>query len=151
MPLCTSCLFGKATQCPWCNKSSSRYLGYCQTVTRPGECVSINQLVSSTPSLFAQAKGKCTTKRYRVATVFVNQYSRFSFVYMQKGGVVIKTVEAKEAFERYAASHGVSVLHYHADNGIFADNLFHKAVADRHQTLSFCGVNAHWQNGIAEK
>ena len=107
--------------------------------------------MSSTPGLVAQAKGKCTTKRLRVATVFVDQYSRLSFVYMQKGGMVIETVKAKEAFERYAASHGVGVLHYHADNGIFVDNLFRKAVTVRHQTLSFCGVNAHWQNGIAER
>jgi hypothetical protein len=49
------------------------------------------------------------------------------------------------------------VLHYHADNGIFADNKFRKAVPDSGhvpdsgQTLSFCGVNAHFQNGIAER
>jgi hypothetical protein len=60
-------------------------------------------------------------------------------------------VRAKEEFERYAASHGVTVRHYHADNGRFADNKFRQAVASRGQTLSFCGVNAHFQNGIAER
>jgi hypothetical protein len=47
--------------------------------------------------------------------------------------------------------HGVTVKHYHADNGIFADNKFREEVRESKQTLSFCGVNAHFQNGIAER
>jgi hypothetical protein len=45
----------------------------------------------------------------------------------------------------------VIVKHYHADNGRFAENLFMSAVAESGQTISFCGVSAHFQNGIAEK
>ena len=46
----------------------------------------------------------------------------------------------------------MTVLHYHADNGRFADNKFRQAVNQvRGQTLSFCGVNAHFQNGVAER
>lgn len=74
-----------------------------------------------------------------------------SYTYLQKGATAAETVEAKDAFEQYAVSNAVKVTHYHADNGIFADNLFRKAVHDSHQTISFCGVNAHWQNGIAER
>lgn len=151
VPLCTACLFGKATRRPWRTRAMPSKSDGPRSVTRPGHCVSIDQLVSTTPGLIAQAKGACTTKRYRVATVFVDQYSRLSYTHIQKGATAVETVEAKDAFERFASSHGVQVLHYHADNGIFADNLFRKAVADKHQTLSFCGVNAHWQNGIAER
>ena len=43
------------------------------------------------------------------------------------------------------------MTHYHADNGQFADNLFLEDVTKSRQTISFCGVNAHFQNGIAEK
>jgi hypothetical protein len=60
-------------------------------------------------------------------------------------------VEANDAFERYAASQGVYIHHYHADNSRFADNIFRQAVARKGQTLSFCGVNAHFQNGVAEQ
>jgi hypothetical protein len=35
-------------------------------------------------------------------------------------------------------------------NGQFADNTFEKACHDSHQWLTFCGVNAHFQNGTAE-
>jgi hypothetical protein len=45
----------------------------------------------------------------------------------------------------------VTIKHYHADNGRFADNAFMQSVAESGQTISFCGVNAHFQNGIAEK
>jgi hypothetical protein len=60
-------------------------------------------------------------------------------------------VEAKRAFEAYAKKNNVSVKHYHADNGRFADNEFIKSVNSSVQTISYCGVNAHFQNGIAEK
>jgi len=69
---------------------------------------------------------------------------------MQKSTQAEETVEAKLRFEQYAREHGVMVKHYHADNGVFADNLFRKAVREAHQMLTFCGVNAHWQNGVAE-
>jgi hypothetical protein len=40
-----------------------------------------------------------------------------------------ETIEAKEAFERWSASHGVKIKHYHADNGRFAENAFMSHVA----------------------
>jgi hypothetical protein len=46
----------------------------------------------------------------------------------------------------------VTIRHYHADNGIFAAKEFISALeADGGQTISYCGVNAHHQNGHAEK
>ena len=62
-----------------------------------------------------------------------------------------ETVEAKIAFESYAREHGVNIQHYHADNGRFADKEFVSHVTRSGQSISYCGVNAHWQNGRAEK
>jgi len=45
----------------------------------------------------------------------------------------------------------VNVLHYHADNGRFADNAFIEDAKEQRQSISYCGVNAHHQNGKAEK
>jgi hypothetical protein len=45
----------------------------------------------------------------------------------------------------------VSIRHYTAGNGRFADNAFMGAVEKSQQTISFCGVNAHFQNKLAEK
>ena len=113
--------------------------------------MSIDQLESTTPGLIAQLRGRPTIKRYRIATVFVDQFSKLSYVHMQKGGTAIETLEAKLAFERYARSFGIRVSHYHADNSVFADKLFQRSIENSGQTLSFCGVNAHWQNGVAER
>jgi hypothetical protein len=46
---------------------------------------------------------------------------------------------------------GVKVLHYHADNGRFCKNVFMKDVTEQGQTISFCGVNAHFQSGVTER
>eukprot|EP00978_Attheya_sp_CCMP212_P020330 scaffold58032_cov44-Attheya_sp.AAC.1 len=51
--------------------------------------------------------GILTTKRYTYATVFVDQYSRFSYVHLQKTATAAETFEGKKAFERYAKDSGI--------------------------------------------
>ena len=46
---------------------------------------------------------------------------------------------------------GVRVTHYHADNSLFDTKVLKASVNKAQQTLSFCGVNAHHQNGKAEQ
>ena len=58
---------------------------------------------------------------------------------------------AKHAFECSAEQRGVRIIHYHADNGRFADNAFTTDCKAQRQGLSYCGVIAHFQNGIAER
>jgi hypothetical protein len=151
-PKCAACMYAKATRRPW-RYSSTEGPQPVQPrmATAPGECVSIDQLESSTPGLITQLKGKPTKARYTCATVFVDHYSRWSYVHYQKSTSGDETVDAKRAFERLAGSHGVKVLHYHGDNGRFAENLFMQEIVRCGQTISFCGVNAHFQNGIAER
>ncbi len=67
------------------------------------------------------------------------------------GGVDSQTLAAKLAFKQYMAEHRVKILHYHFDNRCFHDNAFWQACHDARQQLTFCGVNAHFQNGIAEQ
>ena len=62
-----------------------------------------------------------------------------------------ETVQAKHAFEQTAKQRGVKILHYHADNGRFTDNAFIQDCKTQGQSLSYCGVNAHFQNGISER
>lgn len=150
VPTCAACRFGKATKVPWRSRGKDNRRAI-KPATRPGQCVSVDQLESTTPGLIAQLKGRATRHRYKYVTVFVDNYSGLSFVYLMKSISSEETVKAKRAFEAYARSLGVTILHYHADNGRFADNMFLKATADARQSISFCGVNAHHQNSIAEK
>ena len=58
---------------------------------------------------------------------------------------------AKRAFKQHASELGVTILHYHADNGRLCDNAFQAACKQGGQRLTFCSVNALFQNGRAEK
>ena len=151
IPICTSCIFGKASRRPWRYKTRKIQKEEVEELTEPGQCVSVDQMESTTPGLIAQLKGTPTKLRYRAASVFVDQFSGLSFVYLQKTLSSEETVEAKHACEQYFADHGVKIRHYHADNGRFADNLWRQDCQKQRQRLTFCGVNAHFQNGIAER
>ena len=59
--------------------------------------------------------------------------------------------EAKRAFEKYASNRGVTARAYHADNGIFKATKWMEECYQQKQNLTFAGVNAHHQNGIAER
>ena len=148
-PKCAACLYGKSTRRAWRTKATQKRK--LQVATRPGQCVSVDQMESPTPGFIAQMKGSLTRGRYRYATVYVDHFSRASFVYLQRTLTSAETLESKRAFERYSNQRGIDIKHYHADNGRFADNLFRNDVGSKGQTISYCGVNAHWQNGIAEK
>ena len=56
----------------------------------------------------------------------------------------------KEALEKLTAQANRTIMYYYADNGRFADNGFIDAVNENNQRITFCGVGAHHQNGIAE-
>ena len=50
-----------------------------------------------------------------------------------------------------APSRPSQIQHYHCDNGRFSDNAFKQACHNARQQLTFCGVKARFQNGIAER
>jgi hypothetical protein len=135
------------TRCPW--RTKAPYASTPKKTTKPGECVSVDQLDATIPGLIAQLKGIPTIKRYKYATVFVDHFSRLGYVYLQQSLSSEDTIKAKTSFEIFASTYGVKVSHYHADNGRFADNAFRQDLERNNQTIS--AVNAHWQNGIAEK
>ena len=148
-PLCSACQYGKMTKRPWRVKGDDKRTT--KLATRPGQIVSVDQLESNTPGLITQLKGKLTQQRYKYATVFVDQFSGYTFVYLQKRLTSEEMVMAKHTSECSADQRGVKIIHYHADNGRFADNAFIADCKAQRQGLSYCGVNAHFQNGIAER
>jgi hypothetical protein len=62
----------------------------------------VDQFESPVPGIIAHIKGKPTTARYKVGTVFVNHFSDITNVHFHKTSSAIETVEAKEAFERWS-------------------------------------------------
>ena len=147
-PKCATCMYGKMTKKPWRTKGNQRKI---RTATIPGECVSVDQLQSSNQGFIAQLKGVLTKRRFKYATVFVDHFSRYKYVHLQSTLTSQDTLAAKRAFEAHCRNHGVTIKQFHADNGRFADNTFINDCKAQGQTITYCGVNAHWQNGLAEK
>ena len=148
IPRCACCVFGTMTRKPWRNKGQPSKL---KKATRAGQVVSVDQMESGTPGLIAQLKGRLTRQRYNYATVYVDHFSRLGYIHLQRTLTSEETLEGKKQFEAYCNAHGVTVENYHADNGRFADNAFINDVRSQGQTITYCGVGAHHQNGIAEK
>lgn len=83
MPACTVCMYGKAHYAPLQGKTTKNR-AQVQEPTKPGEMVSVDQLVSPMPGFVAQMTRRLITKRYKYATVFVDAYSRLGYIYLQK-------------------------------------------------------------------
>jgi transposase InsO family protein len=149
--MCNDCCGAKATRKPWRGKGKGNVKKHLKKPTHPGEIVSVDQLESSIPGFIGQMTGRLTNQRIVASTIFVDHASDLSYVYHQTSMTSEETLKSKLAFEKFAASHGVNIKHYHADNGRFKDKLFSKSIEEKGQTISFCGVGAHHQNGIAEK
>ena len=89
--VCAACLYAKATRRGW--RSKGRKDWTCDNrVTSPGQCVSVDQLISPTPGLVAQLKSKLTKSRYTAATIYVDQYTGYGYVHLQKGTTAEETL-----------------------------------------------------------
>eukprot|EP00957_Ditylum_brightwellii_P111630 8514650-Ditylum_brightwellii.AAC.1 len=82
--------------------------------------------------------GKLIIKRYKTATIFVDHYSRLTYVHLQYDLSFQQTWEANRAFEIWSARIRVKIEHYHANNGQFADKAFIKDCERNRQMLTFC-------------
>ena len=129
---------------------------YCHSQTYEAEDVGKN--ASKQESTAQENEGtkekderKVGMEEHKYTMVFVDQFSGYTFVYLQKHLTNEETVMAKHTFERSADQRGVKIIHYHADNRCFADNTFIADCKAQQQGLSYCGVNTHFQNGIAER
>jgi GAG-pre-integrase domain len=99
IPICQSCIFGKMTRKPWRSKPMANPPTR-KAISRPGEVVSVDQLESPIEGFLAQEKGKLTKRRYRAATIFVDNYSSLSYVHLQQSVLGDETLLAKRAFEQ---------------------------------------------------
>ena len=89
--------------------------------------------------------------KYYAATIFVDHFTDYTYVHLMTDTKAENTLEAKNAYEALMLSHGHKVLAYHADNGRYAEEAFKQDAKDKAQMMSYCGVGAHSQNGIAER
>ena len=147
--LCPSCSFGKMIRRAWRTKGKPGKIG--KNVKKPGDLVSVDQLMSSHPGIIPRISGRHTRDRISCATCFYDTFSHYSYSHLQRSTTGDETISAKEAFEREAHSNGNVISHYRADNGRFVEKSFRDHVDKCIQTIDFCGVNAHHMNGLIER
>jgi hypothetical protein len=83
--------------------------------------------------------------------MWVDHFLRFLYAHCQEDATTKSTLESKVGFESFAQRYQVTIKHIHGDNGVFATKLFKDHVEASSQHQSFCGVGAHWQNGVIER
>ena len=149
VPLCVSCQFGTAHRRPWRFSKQSGKIRKEKEV-KPGDGQSIDQIVSAQPGLIPQMSGFLTKERYYGATTIVDHVSDYVYVHLMKSLTLDETIKAKRSWEKILHNAGHTVKHYQADNGRFADKGFIDDCDAHDQTISYCGVGAHHQNGIVE-
>jgi hypothetical protein len=135
IPSCAACLCGKAHKRP--KRTKHKRAIQPKLITKPGECVSVDVMVSATQGLIAQISGFLTRQRYKYCVVFVDHYSDFTYTHMMRTQTAVEAVQAKHAFEAFARAHDITVKHYHADNGIFAAKLWKEDCLEGKQGLTF--------------
>lgn len=119
---------------------------------QPGQCVSVDQYVSSVPGRLPNTMGKEPSKlKYHGGTIFVDHASSFIFLVNQSSLRVGETLQSKIAFERFAQTCGHKIKSFRADNMPFASKEFQADLDTKEQEITFSGVGAHHQNGVAER
>ncbi len=80
--------------------------------------------------------------------ILCNHISNFVYVHLMRHFTLAETLLAKRAYKKVLAQAGHAAKHYHANNGRFSDKGFHQDITDKGQSITFCGVGTHHQNGI---
>jgi hypothetical protein len=149
--ICPSCTFGKCRRCPWRTRGQPAGSLQSDSETSPGDSISIDHVISAQPGLVPRMDGKYTHDCIIAGCVFFDHVSGFSYTHLQTSVSNEQTIEAKRGYKQLADSHGVRVKSFHANNGIFAEKAFRDEVRSTNQTISYCAVGAHHQDGIVER
>ena len=122
-----------------------------ETENKSESMVSVYQLHSDTPGLVPQFSGKFTSARIWASQFMVEHFIELTYLNLMKSTTQVETLLGKSAFEIWAATFGVRIHIYHADNGIFAEQHFISAIEDSNQKITFCIVRSNHQNKIFER
>ena len=118
----------------------------------PGDCISVDQCVCKTPGRLPHAFGKeAKTNKCSGGTLMVDHASGFIWIKNQVSLRIGETLRCKHEFEKFASDYGVKLKNFHADNHPFRAKDMLDDMALQDQGITFSGVGAHHQNGVAER
>lgn len=118
---------------------------------QPGEdCISADHYITPSEGRLYTSLGR-EQHGFTCGSLFVDHASGRIFNYCQFSTNANATIASKHHLEILAREHGITIKQYHSDNGVFASAAFKDACAKSHQKLTFSGIGAHHQNGVAER
>jgi hypothetical protein len=107
--------------------------------------VLINRYVSSVPGHLPHIKGKESPKdKFNGGTIFVDHASAYIHLTHQVSLCVGGTLRAKHSFKKFAATHGVCIEGFQADNAPFGADDFVADLESRGQTIDNSGTGPKW-------
>lgn len=157
LPLCAACQLGKQRRRGTGSRLEHKLHALDYALKRgdvtPGSRVSIDQYQSTVRGRLPHTKGKeKRDDKYCGGTIFVDHATGFVFLRHQISLRSGETIKSKTAFEQVAREHGHKVHEYRADNHPFSSEEFVGSIdTPGGQTISYSGVGAHHQNGVAER
>ena len=92
-----------------------------------------------------------TSARIQNDRVMVDRFSDLTNVYPIRSISQEETLAGKESFYRQAATFGVKIKIYNADNGRFAEQPFISFIINANHTILLFGVGYHHQNKYFER
>ena len=82
IPICSECCFGKQS-CISPNTDESGF-GIADEHDQPRMCISVDKIESPQCGLIPVFKGKQTSRKYPVDTIFVDHFSKWTYVHFSK-------------------------------------------------------------------
>ena len=156
-PKCAACQFGKQCQLSVPTTTQSKVAdsvgAIARDVIRPGQQICIDHFICRNKGRLFTSRGKSvTTDMYGGGCIFVDNYSGFVHVELQKHMNTLETLQAKDRFEAMALDYGVIPQTYLSDNGAaFTSHEFSARIKQLEQVSKFAGSGAHHHNGVAER
>ena len=96
--------------------------------------------------------GFLTMKRYKYATLYMDQYTQYGYVYLQKTASAEETVEGKRLLKQWHGAMASGLKITTPTRGSSKRTSGPKlACKEEKQGITFAGVNAYHQNCVAER
>jgi hypothetical protein len=117
----------------------------------PGNVVHLEQYMPVLPGCLPHTFGKENPKsRLTDGTILVDEKMGFIHHHHQVSLSDGEILKGNNTFEKGAAQLGVKIRTFKSDNAHFSPVEFRNDIANKGQDITFSGVGAHRQNGVAE-
>ncbi len=162
---CAACLCAKAGVCsptatPTCPQLCDQQFqdelnGTKQKILKhghlqPGNCLSVDQYVSAIQGRLPFTFG-CKCQGYTCGAFCVDHSSSKIFNFCQLLNNAAEIITSKSCLEALANNKTINIKSFHTNNQIFASSAFKEDCTSKQQKLTFSGVGAHHQNGVAKR